>query len=193
MGREIVFQEDPTLARLRPWNPPALRAHPYLFGVHVQKGRCFGEVERAHGMSEGQRFAVVALRRLFAQRHVALQRLASVIVEHDVRHRPAVRTGRINARRSPIKAVKGERCAAGEASRRRFVRHVARQARARQVNIARRSREMHRPAGRAIAGFAVRAVMRRDKTSAGEAQRALVRPGHGHPPEAARRAARPAS
>ena len=45
---EIALEEYPASASLCPWDEAALGARSNLFGVHVQKGCSFTEVERLH-------------------------------------------------------------------------------------------------------------------------------------------------
>jgi hypothetical protein len=46
---KIVVDEDPAAARLASWKRAALGAAAHLLGVHLEKGRCFGERQRLHG------------------------------------------------------------------------------------------------------------------------------------------------
>jgi hypothetical protein len=45
---EIDIEENPAAAGLRAGNESALRPRPNFFGVHMQEGRGFMEVERFH-------------------------------------------------------------------------------------------------------------------------------------------------
>jgi hypothetical protein len=48
-GGKVVIDEHPSASWLASWKRAALGAAAHLLGVHLEKGRCFGERQRLHG------------------------------------------------------------------------------------------------------------------------------------------------